>query len=767
MPRIRIPWKLLQLAKALIGEDWVYNRATFHPDFSERAFTQLSDGRFCSRHDSRDPEDSKKRIVERFLHRSDAEFLVPVDSVIALADDVRLNNPIWKESILNAASEICEVGLPVYHLKRSPLTGSFPWKKLVKGPYGDPLFVSRPQRFGFAPVLAQAAVFDPKYVELLDDILQGWQRYAQESRFRWPYNSSHAVVYRVIALCFCWTFIGAINKHGGKPESTSVLFRILSILRNDILFLAPHLGKAKPNNHLLADYFVGWLLQSTFPELIPDSMDFSVYEEKWQQELLRQFYTDGGCFEHAIHYQEHGCEMAVIYLLKKGRKSIPCDVEHRIGKILKFQAGLNGPLCRPWAIGDTTEDTLLPLDESLGWSSIATLAVNNALYPEQAMFSSVKQPDQKAFWLLAGKTESLQSNGPQGLHMEDYPDGGFVHWIDPEQHSEILFRTGVAPDRDFIPGHMHADVLSLFWRVNGIDILSASGTYTYKFNRNDVENEREYFCGPWSHSCIVIEGEDPLGPMDGDFRRLDNGLRVVAETRGDPIVASLCIGEVRSSNRYQGLKRGVLNLPHQLTMIFDVLTESHSEMQVGAGWHFGKEVEIRCDGKIEATKEGLPIGSIVFSDEGILQCHKGTEFPMRGWQSDSYGVKTSTFYAHIVYPKRTRIFTHLLLPRVAPPGCSIECNKFHEDYATFKIDCDPGEYLVYVSLTPGRREFSIENLSITAKAIVYRKRRADTDTITLIDCSSIVGLAEAQSFEVDKPLQLNRNIDTEHWEIVR
>ena len=340
---------------------------------------------------------------------------------------IRRDYPEWEDGIVTAARATCDEALPIYHRQAPPLNAQFPWGELSRGPYDDQLFISRPQRFGFAPILAQAALFDESFLQPLDEILVGWQSYAQATPYRWPYNSNHAVVYRVIALCWCWLFVSAIHARQPHDTTSSVLYNILAILKNDVLYLGPNLGNSHPNNHLLADYFVGWLLQYMFPELIPETMDFSAYEEKWQAELRQQFYLDGGSFEHAVHYHEHGCELLMIYRLLADPTAISIDLDQHIGRILRFQARLNGPLCRPWALGDTTEDTLLPLDATFGWSSQAILAVHNHLYPGKALPFPAAQLDQKAFWLLSGQQPGVVKAVKERSIMENYPESGFVY----------------------------------------------------------------------------------------------------------------------------------------------------------------------------------------------------------------------------------------------------------------------------------------------------------------------------------------------------
>ena len=637
---MEIPWKLQQLLSAVIGEDRVKNRREFRPDFSARGFARSLPA-------SAAVTAEEGAIARWFLERPRPDFLLPMAQVQARAQRLAQDNPHWRGRILAAAEQTCSVGLPVYHVQLAPLTLDFPWDKLKRGPLDDPLYLSRPQRFGFAPVLAQAALFDRAYLSRLGDALASWQAWATRCPYRWPYNSNHAVIYRLIALCISWTFVGAIYRQDGDNASLAVLYRILSILRNDVLYLAPRLGRSHPNNHLLADYFGGWLIQYFFPETIPAGYAFDDYQRLWDEELLRQFYPDGGSFEHAIHYQEHGCEFAMLYALHVAADGMAPQVHERIGNMLKFQARLAGPGCRPWELGDTTEDTLLPLDDSFGWSSAAIARVHDALYPASAL-GYCADDDLKAFWLLAGEwptrgAGSTCQAATTDLGVVDFSQAGFVHWLQPAQ-GELLFRTGVAPGAAFINGHMHADILSLYWRLQGVDVLGASGTFTYRFADTGEGNYRDYFCGPWSHSTLVIRGEDPLGVLDRGFRRRDNGLRVHTHLAATEGAIQLCEGRVESDNVYNGLRRRVLQFPEGWCLVQDLFTPAQQELEVDTVWHFGEQVKTQVasdSGAITVSNNGRKLASLHPVHPVITQVSRGDVSPPRGWQSLRYASKSA------------------------------------------------------------------------------------------------------------------------------
>ena len=536
-------------------------------------------------------------------------------------------------------------------------------------------------------------------------------------------------------------------------------------MKNDVLYLGPNLGNSHPNNHLLADYFVGWLLQYMFPELIPETMDFSAYEEKWQAELRQQFYLDGGSFEHAVHYHEHGCELLLIYRLLADPTAISIDLDQHIGRILRFQARLNGPLCLPWALGDTTEDTLLPLDTSFGWSSQAILAAHNHLYPGQALPFSAAQFDQKGFWLLAGQQpDSVRAVDEKSI-MANYPDSGFVYWKNRAGDSELLFRTGLPPGSHFIQGHMHADILSLYWRVGEIDLLAASGTYSYKFEPEPEGNYRDYFCGPDSHSTVVIDNENPLGTLEHGFRRGDNGLRVTSQVYGDMSIATFCLSKVDSDNCYNGFRRGVLQLASGDSIVLDIFTEIQSALQASTGWQFDESLGVTGeDGVLQLSSGGENVARIVPMQETKAVLHKGEVSPLLGWQSTSYGVKYPTYYARYRHPLGTRLAAYALIASSGTIACELDEVLTSSECVVVKLRYETGVDAVYINFGETTPACSIGGINLVFRVAVHSQFDDAADRIQAVDCDSTgVGKQMAGYYAPGKNLLLEKTAGSGSW----
>jgi hypothetical protein len=728
-----LPWKLKRVLQTFLGEDRIYNRASYRPDFSLVSFNAL-----LHSHSGKDAVQAltREQIVAFFTLQQSGQRLIQTSQVLSLAEHLALNHGQWRQQVLDAAAEICYTGLPVYANRLAPLNRQFPWLQLKKGLGGDPLYISRPQRFGFATVVAQAALFEGKYLKIFVEILDGWKQYACKSPYRWPYNSCHALVYRVVALVCSWSFILAIHQKNATSASAQALYNILDILRNDIAYLAPRLGKAHPNNHLLADYFIGWFIEKTFPAMIPKGYDFSPYESLWQQQVLRQYYCDGGCFEHSMHYHEHGCEMALIYCLLSVEKNLPAALRVRIKAMLAFGLQLNGVFCRPWSLGDTTEDCLLPLGAETGCNGAALLQVFNHLYPESAQPAGSQTPNLKSFWLLGGHNQIIPNTSEQDNEHCIFKDSGLLKLSFMKQQNELLFRTGVSSETEFMSGHMHADILSIYWRLAGQDLLGVSGTASYKFVDTDSNNARAYFCGPRAHSCVLIQDQDPLGEMSGDFRDQDNGLRVNFDYCQGDRLAFIALASVESSNIYHGLKRLVLSIDEQYYLVLDLFTQAQRRIDCKVGWFFDSAIELELETYgLRLQANGCYLAKLVSSATDYT-LHKGQVDPLNGWQSKAYGEKQAAYYAQADIALGQPALAHVLTTHKNIMQCELFVD---QEKALLKVVVSASDWqdVIYIGLTDPLSTIDTDDFFALARACIVRKTQGKLVSLIAVQCHTL------------------------------
>jgi hypothetical protein len=454
------------------------------------------------------------------------------------------------------------------------------------------------------------------------------------------------VVYHFIALLLAWPFQAALGRPGDDAALASLQRRALQILYEDSRFLRAVDGGGVGNNHRLAERLADWLSAVLLPEF-DHALAREEAETAWLDELHRQTYDDGGSFEQSVHYQEHACELAVVYLLLSRRNGwpIPERTLCRIERMLQFQSAMAGPALLPLPIGNTTEDPLLPLGVVEGWQSGFLREIQRACFgPEAPPAPDDDATRETAFWLLEGalaEDDGMAGESP----FQDFPDSGFSVLADPENQARLVFHLGPAPGAAAIGGHSHGDLLSLTLSVGETMVLAPPGTGSYRFRPRNVlpgqTNLRACFASACCRSGLFIHGSEPYGPLKGDFRNWRLPCQVEAH-RASASAAGLSWveGAVVGQGSYVGQRRGVVHVWGRGWLIYDLPPELQAGQSVSIGWQFAPGVSCRMEESGSAVVDGAALASPIH----LLSCGTGEATvvtggwdPFRGWVSPSYG----------------------------------------------------------------------------------------------------------------------------------
>lgn len=566
-----------------------------------------------------------------------ARFFVAPGRIPALHQRLGERHPDWLEAQRTAVDRDRTQGLAVYASTGPRLTADFPWADLPPGPGGDTMYAKRPHRFAFAPRHALACHDDPAAGECLGAVLDGWLRCAARNASPWCYDSNLGVIQRVFALSWAWAFLIA-RGDAATPAERACEWSLLHILRADVAFLEPRLGRSAPNNHLLADRFAAWYLRHVLPWLCTGREPIDP-AAAWRDELLRQTYPDGGGFEHALHYHEFACEMGASYLLLCRRQRQPADpaIRSRVAALLAFQSAVTGPEGDAVALGNGVEDTLFPLDPGEGACAGALRELDRALFrPWVSPAPAHDTTASRAYWLLAGglAPPPVRSQAPPRL--EAFAAAGIDVLAEPEHAARLLFRSAPRPGVAVAPGHMHADALSIAVSVGGAGVIVDPGTYSYRATLP----WRSHFAGPAAHNGLFLPGHDPLGPLTRDFRSTGADLRAVTQ-RAQGTGLSLIDTRLEGGGIYAGTRRTCIHVHGDYWLLLDRPTAAASEVE---GASYGLQLAAGAD--IAAIPGGhrlRPPGSAaalhVIASTQVAPPHlyTGSLEPLAGWVAPRYG----------------------------------------------------------------------------------------------------------------------------------
>ncbi len=581
-------------------------------------------------------------VAAYFRQRHSPSFFADTGTLAALANRMSSDHPGWRDRLVAIADADRTDGLEIYSVTGPPLRPGFPWGGLHPEPSDDDLYSVRPHRFGFAPRHALAVLYGEEPATALADILEDWMAFAARGGSELPYCSALVVIQRLLALSWAHAFVMALP----EPEdaaTTRLHVAILRIVHADIRFLLPRLGQSATNNHLLADRFASWYVHLLFPEFVDDTMDLNACEAAWLAELERQVYPDGTGFEHSLHYHELGCEMAAAYMLlcRRNSRPIASATLERIERMLGFQAGLAGPGSVTVPFGDATEDPLFALDTGNGWATAGIRELYRALFqPELSPAAPASPSVERAFWLLGGALAPRESfSGDQEDRPQLWPDGGFGVLPGEPGSARLVFRTGPGIRQDLVAGHMHADLLSVCVTHGDRPVLTDPGTWGYRWRPGETGPGRAYFSGPAAHNGLALAAVDPLGPVQGDFRKETIPIRV--DTTRCLIGRGIAWleAEIRGSSPYAGYRRGVVHVSGAYWIIYDWLPPGVEKSSAALSFQTAAGVQTRQTGTgtvlLETSAGTLWLAKGPGLDEP--QIIQGRSDPPGGWVAPSYG----------------------------------------------------------------------------------------------------------------------------------
>ncbi|MCD6680925.1 MAG: heparinase II/III family protein [Burkholderiaceae bacterium] len=560
-----------------------------------------------------------------------------------LAGALRAAKSPWVASALAHVERDRTVGLPVYGRTAGVLDSSFSWGRIETGPGNDVLYSVRPHRFAFAPRFALAILYEAIPADILAGILESWIGFARSGASALPYLSSLVVIQRSLALSWAFAFVSA-SSTSNSQAGIRLRAAILRIVRADIDFLFPRLGTGYPNNHLLVERFAAWYLAVVFPQLVPSGTRIEELERQYVDELMRQTYEDGGGFEHSLHYHEFACETAVAYLLLSARRgaAVSGSVSERVRRMLELQVELAGPHCLTVAYGNATEDPLFPLDAEEACATAGLREFYRSLFcPRLSPAPRSAASVERAFWLLSGDVAGKPENPVASTGITSWRDSGFHLHSDTPGSGRVVFRTGPGPSSRSMPGHAHADLMSVYATSGAQAFFIDAGTWSYRFRAEDPTHApgRAYFAGPSAHNTLTIDGIDPLGALRGDFR--DRELEARVQCRGLATGDGLAWVEYEMSGpaSYDGYRRGIIHVVGECWILYDRLPRPLPDSEVRLRFQVAPDVRAHVGAHdfvvLEAENESLWIAR--GTGLGRPTIAQGETHPLGGWLAPRYG----------------------------------------------------------------------------------------------------------------------------------
>lgn len=273
-------------------------------------------------------------------------------------------------------------------------------------------------------------------------------------------------------------------------------------------YVAAHLADHPvTHNHLVSEAAGLCVLGLGLPAFAPAARWRAIGLPLLWRELAKQVDDEGVHGEHSTHY--HGFVLdsflAVWLLAERCGVATPAAARAKIEAMavaLALWLREDGTLP---AIGDTDAGRAFrlggdPLDRR------DTLAAAAVAFGRRDL-GAIAGDAPGAFWLTGGRSVPGADDAPPPGRAQRFDAAGIgIARTGFGRDAEILlFRAGPTRFRpDVLRAHMHADALSLIWRIGGDDVLVDPGTYLY----SEGEGFRVALRRTGAHSCVVVDGRD-------------------------------------------------------------------------------------------------------------------------------------------------------------------------------------------------------------------------------------------------------------------
>ncbi len=374
-----------------------------------------------------------------------------------------------------------------------------------EAPGGDLLWLFNLHYFDWGQHLARAwrASGDERYARRVLELMVDWVEHNPFPKGPgWhPYPTSRRLVN--------WAVILAAILHDDGPATIrESIPRVLASIDQQASFLADWPERELEGNHLLANYHaLAWVYLHLGPQLRAQTRrKLAPFVEIFWSEFMQQTKADGSHEENSTSYQMGVLKDAFeLWLLAVAVGQKPSsDVLARIEQMFDWlvsvmmpcgAAGFEAPLLNDSVRG-------YPVDAR----SLLALGAAYFAEPGWKYVAGNAGRDTVLWWLGSEHLEAyddLEASASTQTSRAHWDCGYFVTRSGWEPDADyLLFDCGpIGPDH--IPGHAHADTLSVIIATGGAPLVVDPGVYTYQPGQ-----WRDHFRSTRAHNTVTVDGQD-------------------------------------------------------------------------------------------------------------------------------------------------------------------------------------------------------------------------------------------------------------------
>jgi len=461
----------------------------------------------------------------------------------------------------------------------------------------------------YAYLVANNDHFLQTLIELLGDWLDhnpvgstpGWE----------PYPLSRRLV--------AWARLGRVF----EDSSSSQAFwqnRLIPSLRQQARVLAANLERDMADNHLIENYRALAWVGMYFPQWSEAARLRSLGLGGLVSEMRRQVLADGAHDERSISYHTVVLQdfLETWCLATRAGIAIPVEFSETMVRMFKFLASTQAPNGSWPMVNDSVPD--YPINPQ------SLLAAGAVMLGQPHWLTHVASADPAYLaWLTERPLAFDQTLASTGNTVAAFPEAGYAV-LRGDSGDYLFFDAGpMAPGR--IPGHGHADTLSIVLYGQGRPLIVDPGVYTYQ-----AGPWRDHFRSTAAHNSIAVDGQDQC-VFWGAFR-----VAYLPHAHLSDWSDSHVAGE---HTGYQRFSEPVLHrrqVTHKGPGVWEIQDrlEGHGEHLFSLSFQFTADAQASCDGR----------NSEIHWPSGVRLRITPAEFPenafatiVPGWHSRGWNLK--------------------------------------------------------------------------------------------------------------------------------
>lgn len=403
------------------------------------------------------------------------------------------------------------------------------------------------------------------------------------------------------------------------------------------------------NNHLIGQGAAMALVGILCPELTISSVLREQGAKILLDESRNQVFKDGVHKEQSTSYHAFVLDYYLTYILiaRLNKIIVPEGIIQNAEAMCDYLADLKTNLGFVPHIGDSDEGQAVRFRVDAEQDYDACLSTGAVLFSSSSMKTAVKVFSEKSFWLTGADGYDHFRKLGSGLKLRKsfaYQDSGYFGMISEQDDSHF----GLMLDSGKLgfgspSGHGHADALSFVMGLNRRPFIVDPGTYIYTCKKE----WREYFRGSHAHNIVTVDNQSQSQSIAPFIWK--------RKARADLIYWYIS----EHYNYFMGKHDGYMHLPDPVScermvlfvkpgfyVVDDNLTACR-EHSYQMRFHFAPDVSVEKEGEsritaVDLENNRLNLNFLYDNNDFRVLVRRGSEKPIGGWYSDTYGDKTES-----------------------------------------------------------------------------------------------------------------------------